>query len=136
MSKEKKSDSDLVSALIKRLSPDFADIVGYLRQVILSADQQISEQVKWNSPAFYYNGEMKPFEAREYKRDLAVINVRKENVLIVFPTGAKVEDTTGLLQGNYTDGRRLAIFTDLEDAQKKAEDLQKVIRQWLSLVEK
>ena len=136
MSKEKKSDSDLVSALIKRLSPDFADIVSYLRQVILSADQQISEQVKWNSPAFYYNGEMKPFEDREYKRDLAVINVRKENVLMVFPTGAKVEDTTGLLQGNYTDGRRLAIFTDLEDAQKKAEDLQKVIRQWLSLVEK
>jgi len=136
MSKEKKSDSDLVSDLIKGLSPDFAETVAYLRQVILSTDQQISEQVKWNSPAFYYNGEMKSFDAKEYKRDLAVINVRKENVLIVFPTGAKIADTTGILEGNYTDGRRLASFTDLENAKKKSEDLQKVIRQWLSLVEK
>ena len=136
MSKEKKSDSDLVSDLIKGLSPDFAETVVYLRQVILSTDQQISEQVKWNSPAFYYNGEMKSFDAKEYKRDLAVINVRKENVLIVFPTGAKIADTTGILEGNYTDGRRLASFTDLGNAKKKSEDLQKVIRQWLSLVEK
>ncbi|MCX2485822.1 DUF1801 domain-containing protein [Pedobacter sp. MR2016-24] len=136
MSREKIADQDLVTELIKNLSPDFMEIITSLREVILSADEHISEHVKWNSPAFYYNGPMQPFNPKEYSRDIAVIHVRKANILIVFPTGAKVEDTTGLLQGNYTDGRRIATFKDLDDVHAKAEDLKKVIRQWLSLVNK
>jgi hypothetical protein len=29
---------------------------------------------------------------------------------LVFPSGAKVKDASGLLEGDYADGRRLAMF--------------------------
>lgn len=56
--------------------------------------------------------------------------------MLVFPSGAKVNDTTGLLKGDYKDGRRLAIFKDIEDVLSKEKALQSVIKTWLSLVEK
>ena len=108
-----------------------------LREVILDADPLISEQVKWNAPAFYYSGAMAAFDAREYKRDIVVFNLRKDDhILLVFPTGATINDTTGLLEGNYTDGRRLVTITGLEDLEAKSKTLQFVIKKWLALVEK
>src|SRR4051812_33610102 len=93
------SDTEQVSAHIHKLDKPFAETVEYTRQVILSADKEIAEQIKWNSPSFYYTGEMKPFDPKEYKRDLIVMNLRKEQILLVLPTGAKIKDTTGLLEG-------------------------------------
>jgi len=63
---------------------------------------------------FFYSGEMKPFDPKKYKRDLAVLNIDKE-IMLVSPTGASINDTTGVLEGTYTDGRRLVYFKDLED---------------------
>ena len=56
---------------------------------------------------------MKPFDPKEYKRDLIVMNLHKGRIMLVFPSGAKVNDTSGLLEGDYKDGRRLAIFSAL-----------------------
>jgi len=50
--------------------------IEYLRQVILSIDSEIAEHIKWNSPAFFFSGEMKPFDPKEYKRDILVMNLR------------------------------------------------------------
>ena len=125
-----------VSNHIKKLDPDLAKLVEALRKLILSTDKEIAEQIKWNSPSFFYSGEMKPFNAKEYKRDLLVINLTKGYALLVFPTGAIIEDTTGILEGDYKDGRRLATFKTLDDVKAKGKALQKVIKDWLSLVEK
>jgi hypothetical protein len=56
--------------------------------------------------------------------------------MLVFPSGAKVSDPSGLLEGDYKDGRRTVIFKDLEDVKAKAGLLQDIIRKWLELVEK
>ena len=105
--------------------------------LILATDPEIGEQIKWNAPAFYYTGEMKSFDPKEYKRDIVVYNLhKKEYVLLVFPTGAKVNDASGLLQGNFPDGRKTITFSSLEEVGKRAKDLQAVIKKWLSLVEK
>ncbi len=42
----------------------------HLRNIILSTDKEIGERIKWNNPSFYYTGEMKPFDPKEYKREL------------------------------------------------------------------
>lgn len=63
-----------------------------LREIILSTDAEISEQIKWNNPAFYYNGEMKVFNPKEHKRDIVVFNLHKNRIMLVFPSGAKVTD--------------------------------------------
>jgi hypothetical protein len=79
---------------------------------------------------------MKPFDPKEYKRDIIVLNTRKNVALLIFPTGAIVNDTTGILEGNYADGRRMVTFKTMDEVKAKADDLQKVIGQWLALVDK
>lgn len=133
----KKSDKEQVDELIQKLDPLWATVVQHLRQIILATDPEIAEQVKWNSPSFYYAGPMAPFDPKEYKRDIVVLNLhRNDHVLMVFPTGAKIEDTTGTLEGKYTDGRKLAKISGIEEAENKAGALQELIRKWISLVEK
>lgn len=130
------NDSKSVSAFIQQVEPDFAALIEAVRQVILSTDKIIGEQIKWNSPSFFYTGEMKPFDPKEYKRDIAVLNCRKGSVLLIFPTGAKIKDSSGLLEGSYADGRRMVTFKSMNDVKTKSKDLQKAIKLWLSLVEK
>ena len=132
----KLSDQKQVSEHIAKLEPQIGKIIEAIRQIILSTDSEISERIKWNNPSFYYTGEMKPFDPKEYKREIIVMNLHKNRIMLVFPSGAKVNDTSGLLEGDYKDGRRLATFKDIEDVNAKAEILQNIIREWLKLVEK
>lgn len=132
----KPTDSEQVTAHIQKLNPEIADVVDHIRQIILDVDTQIGERIKWNNPSFYYTGEMKPFDPKEYKREIAVFNLFKERIMLVFPSGAKINDTSGLLQGDYKDGRRIATFSNLEDVISKKEVLKNSIKVWLTLVEK
>jgi hypothetical protein len=111
-------------------------VVEAVREVILGADAEIGEQIKWNSPSFYYTGAMRPFDPREYKRDIVVLNLHRGYPLLVFPTGANVPDPANLLEGKYPDGRRLVKIHDLPDVEAKADALQQVVRAWLALIEK
>ena len=129
-------DPAAVTAYIQKLDPVFAKAIETLRQVILGAGKEIGEQIKWNSPSFFYTGEMKAFNAKEYKRDIVVMNLHKGNILLVFPTGATIKDSSGLLEADYTHGRRLIRFKDLADIKAKSKALQQIIQTWLSQVEK
>lgn len=42
-----------------------------------------------------------------------------------------MKDTSGLLEGDYADGRRLAMFYDVKDVKAKEKALKKVIARWL-----
>ena len=136
MAAKKLSGKEQVDAHIARLDPAFGKIIETIRQVILKTDKEIGEHIKWNNPAFYYTGEMKPFDPKEYKRDMIVFNLYKNRIMLVFPGGAKVKDKSGLLEGDYKDGRRITIFKDMADVKSKEKALQKVIKDWLKLVDK
>ena len=133
---EKLTDEGLVTAHIQKLELDLRHVVSELRRIILASDKEVGEHIKWNNPSFYYTGEMKVFDPKEYKREIIVFNLFKGRIMLVFPSGAKINDTTGFLEGDYKDGRRLHIFKDIEDVKSKAAILQGIIRQWLTLVEK
>ncbi|HEV7351181.1 DUF1801 domain-containing protein [Telluribacter sp.] len=121
----------------QQLDHPLAEVAEALRKVILAADPTIGEHIKWNSPAFYYTGPMKAFDPKEYKRDLVVFNLHKKDaVLLVFPTGAKVNDPSGILEGTFPDGRKTAKFTHMDEVKKQEKDLQTVVKAWLALVEK
>jgi hypothetical protein len=132
----KLSDEEQVTARIKTMEPGLAKIIQTLRKIILSTDKEIGERIKWNNPSFYYTGEMKPFDPKEYKREIIVFNLFKGRIMLIFPSGAKINDTSGLLEGDYKDGRRLIIFEDLPDVKAKEKNLQLLIKKWLALVEK
>lgn len=132
----KLSAEEQVQEHIGRLDPDVKAIVTALREIILESGAEIGEQIKWNNPCFYYTGEMAPFDPKEYKREIAVFNLFKNRIMLVFPSGDRVNDTSGLLEGSYKDGRRTAVFKDLDDVSAKKKNLQAIIKQWIALVEK
>ena len=130
------NDSKGVTEHIQKLDIVLRKIIETIRQTILSTDKEIGERIKWNNPSFFYTGKMKPFNPKDYKREIAVFNLFKGRVMLVFPTGAKVNDTSGVLEGEYKDGRRTIIFKDMEDVKTKEKAVKKIIKEWLSLVEK
>lgn len=132
----KLSDTEQVTQHIKKLDPAIGKIIETIRQIILSTDKEVGERIKWNNPSFYYTGEMKAFDPKEYKREIVVMNLHKGRIMLVFPSGAKVKDSSGLLTGDYKDGRRLIIFADMKDVKAKEKALQKIIKDWLKLVDK
>lgn len=134
--KTKTSNSEEVSRHIARLPETIQPAITYLRQLMLSIDKNVEEHIKWNSPAFYYSGEMKATDAKEYPRDILVMNLRNNKILCVLPTGMKIKNNTELLEGDYTDGRRMIHFKDLEDIKKKEKLLSATIKEWLAMVEK
>ena len=126
-----------VDAYMDRLKHPLREVVEALRQIILRADPAIGEEIKWNAPTFFYTGEMKPFNPKEYKRYLVVFNLfRKDCIRLVLWRGARVKDTSGFLEGDYADGRRLAMFYSMRDAKSKKKALQAVVKQQLKHLHK
>ena len=130
------SDHEQVTAHIKKLDISIRDTVEKLRQIILGLDKEIGDRIKWNNPSFYYTGDMKPFDPKEYKREIIVFNLHKGRIMLVFPSGARINDKSGLLEGDYTDGRRTCVFADMTDVKAKEKALKQVISTWLTLVDK
>ncbi|CAN5577551.1 hypothetical protein BH11BAC3_BH11BAC3_20290 [soil metagenome] len=131
----KLSDTDQVTNHIQNLDADLGKIVEAIRQIILSCHKEIDERIKWNNPSFYYTGEMKPFDPKEYKREIAVFNLHRGRIMLVLPSGAKVKDTLGILEGDYKDGRRVITIKDMDDLKSKEKALRKIIKDWIKLVE-
>ncbi|MES2838378.1 MAG: DUF1801 domain-containing protein [Bacteroidota bacterium] len=135
MAKQQLSNTEKVNAYLSELNHPLKDVVIALRKEIGSV-KQIEEHIKWNSLSFYYSGEIKNFNAKEYSSDLVVLNLsKKEYVLLVFPTGAKITVTNNLLEGNYTDGRKMAKILNIADLKNKKIELHLVINDWLSKIE-
>lgn len=137
MPKTKLTETQQVTEYITNLDHPLKDVVEDIRQAILATHPEIGEQIKWNSPAFYYTGEMAPFDPKEYKRDIVVFHLRKKDqILLVFPNGAYIDDKTGILEGNYTDGRRMAIIKSPEELEAKKDSLQLIINQCINFSKK
>ena len=134
-SDEIKNDAAAVTAFIKKLDKPFGKAIEALRKIILSADKNIGEEIKWSHPTFFYSGKMKPSNPKEYKRYIIVTNFQKGRILLVFPNGAKIDDGSGFLEGEYKDGRRLLYFTDWKDIKLKEKKLKKLIRDWIKLID-
>ncbi|MEO8533695.1 MAG: DUF1801 domain-containing protein [Flavobacterium sp.] len=130
------ANSQLVTDHINQIENPNRDIIEKLRGIFLNSDPEIAEHIKWNSPSFFYSGEMKDFDAKEYKRDLAVINLHRGKILVVFPTGNKIDPNIQIKGKNYPDGRKIVEIESLEDLNQKEEVLIKAIHNWISLIEK
>ena len=133
----KPSEPEKVDAYIAKLTHPLADVAAALRKIILSADPEVGEEIKWNAPTFFYSGELPQFNPKEYKRHIVIFNLyRKDCIRLVFPSGARVEDNSGLLEGDYPDGRRLALFHDMKEVKSRKATLQRIVKQWLATLDR
>lgn len=133
----KPSEPEMVDGYMAKLTHPLADVVAALRKIILNADREIGEEIKWNAPAFFYSGELPQFNPKEYKRHIIVFNLyRKDCIRLVFPSGARVKDKSGLLEGAYPDGRRLALFHNIKEVKSRKAALQQIVKQWLATLDR
>ena len=110
------SEPEKVTAFLENFEHPLLKLIHYLRALILQTDPHIGEGIYWNAPTFYYTGPLAPFEAKTYKRYIAcfVFN-KKDCVRLVFLKGSIVYNHGNILEGTYTDGRRIAVFKSLEE---------------------
>jgi len=128
----KTSEPEQVETYMRTLKHPLKKVAEQLRASILGSDPSIGEEIKWNTPAFFYAGQMAPFDPKKHKRHVAVLNFfKKDCIRVVFPSGASMGDTTGLLKGDYADGRRIAMFASFEEVKAKEGALQQAIKRWL-----
>ena len=126
-----------VDKYMKVLKHPLAKVVEALRQIILKAHSDVGEEIKWNAPSFFFTGEMEPSDPKLYNRYLVVFNLfRKDCIRLVFWGGAKVNDPTGLLEGDYPDGRRLAMFYGMDDVKSKRNALRNVVRHQINVLDR
>jgi hypothetical protein len=102
-----------------------------VRKIILNANQQFTEHIKWNAPSFCINNE-----------DRITFNLHGNTFFrLIFHCGAKVkenvskgplfDDTTGLLDWADRD-RAIVKLTDMNDVEAKKDKLVEVIIKWIA----
>ena len=95
-----------------------------VREIILSANPNVSEDIKWAAPSFFYKDNICTFNPRA-----------KKFVNLTFHKGALINDTTGLLEGDAKEAR-VARFDNMDDVAKKKDQLIAVINEWVNLMDK
>jgi uncharacterized protein YdeI (YjbR/CyaY-like superfamily) len=126
------SGHELVIDFMNKSDHPLKKVIEAVREIVLSANKEITEHIKWNAPSFCYKGE-----------DRLTLNLHsKEYILIVFHRGAKVKDrkenkpfikdTTGLLEWVANDRATVKLHS-IQDVSAKKDILKKVVNQWITL---
>ncbi|MCE7060648.1 DUF1801 domain-containing protein [Dyadobacter sp. CY343] len=127
------SEPEKVAGFLQNLQHPLASTVQYLREVILATSDAIGEGIYWNTPTFYYTGPMQPFNPKEYKRYLVNFNLfKQDSVRLIFLRGTSVTNAGGLLEGDFKDGRKMAIFNSVEDVKQKEQYLKAILTELLA----
>jgi hypothetical protein len=87
------------------------------REIILAADERVSEEIKWKTPTFAYKG------------NIASFNPSKNLVSIMFNRGAEIPGDHPRLEG---DGKlvRTMRFAGLDELEAGRADLESAVRAW------
>lgn len=126
------SEPETVDAYMKALDHPLHKAAVELRKLFLSVDKSIGEGIAWNAPVFYYTGKMEPFNPKDYKRYIVGFNFfKKDQIRIIFLRGASATDKTGILEGDYKDGRRLVVFGSVVDVKAKEKALKDIVKELL-----
>lgn len=121
-------DTEKVDQFLRELQHSRKDEVMRVRSIILAADPEITEKIKWNAPSFSYKGE-----------DRITFRLQPgDRVQLVFHRGAKAgenegfsfDEDSGLLEW-ITHERAVVTIRDQEDLDEIEGRLIEVVRRWV-----
>lgn len=122
-----------VEEFINNLNDDKRSQVDAIRDLILNAQPQLTEHIKWNAPSYALNGEDRTTFNLMNKQGVVKL------VLHMGPTrkedkgGAPImKDESGLIEWS-ADIRGMITFNSVEDVQSNKAALIKVFKDWLSI---
>lgn len=124
------NQSIAVDQFIQTLEHPFKDEIVKVREIILGADENITEHIKWNAPSFCYQGD-----------DRITFRLHPpKNIQLIFHRGAKVkdstvfsfDDSTGIIQW-ITKDRGTVTFENMEDIEEHKEDLKNLVKEWMKV---
>ena len=118
-----------VTTFLTELKHPLIAEIEYLRELILSCDKNISENIKWNGPNYMFKDE---------DRITMKINPPKKIQLILHrgakkqaqPKAKLISNTSKLLDWKEND-RAVITFQNLPEIQANSEDLKKIIKDWV-----
>lgn len=89
-----------------------------VREIILGADQRMTEHVKYGTVQFAFGGDMANF-----------VQTNKKTVSLMFNRGGRIEGYFPHMEG---EGRavRFMRFADVAEVEARAEELAEIVRAW------
>jgi hypothetical protein len=113
--------NEKVTAYMADLDNPFKELWEEIREIVLSTDSKMSEEVKWGAPTFVYKGNLATFNPRA-----------KKFVNLTFHTGAMIDDPEGILEGDAKEARVFRV-ENAEDLERKKAGLEGVVRTWIAM---
>jgi hypothetical protein len=97
--------------------PANADAMQRVREIVLGADDRVTEVIKWQTPTFVFNGNIASFAPA------------KRFVSLLFHRGAEIPGKHPRLEGGSKLTRTMR-FDDVTDVERHRKDLERAIRAW------
>lgn len=117
-------EAEQVSLWMNKLDKKVKTEINAVRSIITGSSAKLNERIKWNAPSYYY------------KYDIVTFGPYRNNtILLVFHHPAVVKIKSALLEGNYND-RRLVYFKSKEDAEKNKNELRRIIKEIINVIDK
>jgi hypothetical protein len=110
-----------VDAFLAALDHPLKSELEAVRTAILRSSPRIEEGIKWKSPTFMYRGNMASIDPRS-----------KKHVLLMFHSGASIDDPDGVLEGDGKVARYMR-FIDAADVKRKQRALGGLVKAWVRL---
>lgn len=116
------STTNKIDEFISKLNHPLKAEMEAIIKIIRSTSPDIEEDVKWGGPSF------------DYKEPMATFNPRVTDfVAVIFHKGELLNDKTGVLEPG-PKGKAYAKFRSMEEVEKHQANLQKVIKDWIELM--
>ena len=118
-----------VSSFLDELNHPLRKEIDRLRAILLQADVELMENIKWNGPNYCYKGQ---------DRITMKIHPPKQ-IQLIFHRGAKkqdqparplIEDASGLLVWKEND-RAVAAFKNMGEIERAVQALERTVKSWI-----
>ncbi len=122
-----------VSNFLDELNHPFKNEIERLRVCIMTANKDLTENIKWNGPNYCFNG--------EDRITMRIQPTTTKQIQIIFHCGAKVQEQPKekLIQTNFdiliwkSNDRAVASFKNLQEIENVKGDLTKIINEWIKV---